>query len=177
MSDLSPEAIVAADAAANAVEELHSREAVTETAVEAELSADVAAMQAADAAEEARQAAETAAIAVEIAAEAGTTAESVREQNEEIANSGDRALSAIETLRTEMAPILDRYAQEEAARIAEAQQSTVEEIDVTDGKRTTGSNSGNSDTGRTGDNSGEPEHSGPVGTARRTGKLRRGRRS
>jgi hypothetical protein len=171
MSELSPEAHVAAEAAASAVEELHEREAIADAAVEADIRAADAENRAANAEETATVAVlvaeESAQISTEIALEAATVAEEAHEQAATSADYGQRAIQEIEALRAEVAPIIQRHQDEEAARIAAMETaSRVEEVDVTDGNAT-----GNS-TG-TGDESPRVSVSGPD---RPTGRLRRGRR-
>lgn len=178
MTEPSPEAVVAAEAAGSAVEELHSREAVADAALTAEVIASDAEVQAENAAETATIAAELASEAVAIAAEASAEAEAARDETEQVASSGDRALQAIEALRDQMGPIFQRYADEEAARIAAESEPSVEEVDVTNaGTGDSGGNSGsNSGDNNSGPGSGGNVPAGNNGPKRPAGRLRRGRR-
>jgi len=75
MSEVSPEATVAGEAAAAAVEEVQAREAVNEAAGHAEVNAAIAEETAGYAAETASEAAQTSVVAVETAAIAHDTAQ------------------------------------------------------------------------------------------------------
>jgi hypothetical protein len=170
MTELSSEAIVAGQAASSAVEELHEREAVEQAAITAELSAGVAEVAAANAEETARQAAETASIAVETAAQAA--AESREVASETIETVAERTVSRdeYETFRSEMAPLLEFYANAEAARIAELEkQEQIQEIGVADGIGT--GPAGNTGPGNTGPDG----NTNTVTVSRRKG-FKRGRR-
>ena len=85
MSEPSPEAVVASEAAANAVEELHAREEVDQAATEAILTADTAVEVASNAAVEAQAANSNAIYATDAAAEATQTAQAALEQNQALA--------------------------------------------------------------------------------------------
>jgi hypothetical protein len=180
VSEPSPEAVVAAEAAGSAVEELHSREAVADAAVTAEIIAGDAELQAEEAAETATVAAELASEAVAMAAQANAESEAARDEAQQVASTGDRALQAIEALRNQMEPIFQRYANEEAERIAAENAPPVEEVDVTNaggtgnsGGESAGSGSGNNHTGSGQSGGNTISDNGPN---RPAGKLRRGRR-
>jgi hypothetical protein len=179
MSEPSPEAVVAANAAGSAVEELHEREAVADAAVTAEIVASEAELRAEDASETAAVAAELASDAVAIAANASVEAEAARDETQQVASSGNDALQAVEALRQQMAPIFQRYADEEAERIAQETAPAVEEVDVTNaGAGNSGGDSAGSGSGdnNSGGRSGGNVSTGDSGPKQPAGKLRRGRK-
>lgn len=94
MTEPSPEAVVASEAAANAVEELHAREEVDQAATEAVVIADVAVGQAQEAALRAEEADSTAAVAVAISENAAENAETAIEQNQALAYATAEAFDA-----------------------------------------------------------------------------------
>lgn len=94
MSEPSPEAVVASEAAANAVEELHAREEVDQAATEAVVIADAAVGQAQEAVLRAEEADSTAAVAVAISENAVENAEAAIEQNQALAYATAEAFDA-----------------------------------------------------------------------------------
>jgi membrane protein involved in colicin uptake len=173
----SPEAAAAGEAAAIAVEEIQSREAVADTAIHAETAAFFAEETAERAEERAEEAAEIAAsssgVAVEVAVEAAEIAEVAHEQAEQAASAGDRALQEVQALREQMEPVLEHYRDSEAQRIAAEQAANqIEEVDVTGGRDDAGDGTG-SDSGGSSSGTGNPGSDEP---RRPAGRLRRGRR-
>lgn len=171
MSELSPEAHVAAEAAASAVEELHEREAIADAAVEAEFTAADAEIRAANAeaaAEEAIAVAGiTAEVTAEIASEASERAEVAHEEASAAVDYGQQALQEVQALRAQVEPVIQRHQNEEAERIASLETAgQVEEVDVTHGNGT------GTDNGTGGDNARVSVYR----PDRPAGKLRRGKR-
>lgn len=178
MSELSPEATVAGEAAASAVEELHSREAVAEAALEAAETAVVAE----SIAEDARDASTLALAAVAEVAESQVQEERVADAEasaEQALSSGDRALQEIEAFRTQMEPIAEYFARLEAERVA-AESTSPETVGVEKGLEN-GTGAAGSDGTSNGGNSGTrssdtgPDRQ-PSSTASSRPRLRRGRK-
>jgi hypothetical protein len=94
MTELSPEAVAAGEAAAIAVTGVERTEELQEAVVNAEIDASIAAGEAANATETAEVAAETAVVGIAVAADAGNTAE-------EASQKADEAKSEIAQLRDE----------------------------------------------------------------------------
>ena len=171
---MSPEAA----AAAEAVEEVQEREAWEdareETVVAAAEASLVAEAVSAEAEQSAQEAAQIAVTAIEVAAE---TAQQVEEVRVEIAEATDDRgpCPDCETLRAQMAPLLELQARAEADQLAaehSPDETQVQEVDVEDGIKS-GGNSGDSGNG-TGD---ADSGSDGGGTARhRRHGLRRGRK-
>jgi hypothetical protein len=175
VSEHSPEAAAAGEAAAIAVEEIQSREAIAEAAQEAEIRAAEAEFTSAVAAEqaaEAQAAAETGLIVAAEAAEAAEIAGVAHEQAEQAAAAGDELRARLEALESQVAPVLESYRNAEAQRIAAEQAANqIAEVDVTSGNdagNSAGSDGAGSDAGSGNTGSDEPR--------RPAGRLRRGRR-
>lgn len=134
MSEPSPEAVVASEAAANAVEELHSRQEVESLSVAAGETAAVASLEASDARENAMVALDVAIGAGEAAEAATATAEGVRETAEGASDWASQAYHMSEQTRNEVAELRTLFG-EFLQRVQPAQpeeNSGVNEVDVTE---------------------------------------------
>lgn len=172
MSELSPEASVAAQAAADAVEELHKREEVENHAVEAAVTAQDALSVASQAEGQAETAAAVSVAAGEAAVNAGEQAGQARQAAESANDVGSRAFAKAEALENEMARI--RQLLEErlpAEPEADEVEEQVTEVPVEDGTKTAGT----SNTPAPGNQGNAPAASTPQASGRHHG-FRRGRR-
>lgn len=127
MGEPSPEAIVAADAAASAVEELHAREDIAEAADDAAEESMIAASAAEDAGEQAEAAVEAAVIAVEAAVEAQQTAGEAVQHSA----STDEQLAQLRDEMAELRPAFGEMYQEwRSNKDAESAEPVVQEVPV-----------------------------------------------
>ena len=139
-TETSPEATVAGEAASAAVEELHAREAVAETAADAYVEAAVAADVAVQAEERATDAVEASSVAVEVAVQASEEAQQAQQATEAVAY---MSLEAYEAHRVETDEKLREMREYIDSRIPLPTQepvNQVEEVEVNGG-------TGNSDSG------------------------------
>lgn len=171
MSEPSPEAVVASEAAANAVEELHAREEVDQAATEAIITADVAVETSAVAVEQATVANENAAYAADSANEAREVAEVALQQNQALAEATADVIqeqeSEIDRKLREMREYIDSK-----FSLPMEQPNQVEEVEVNGGP-------GNSDN-RTGGDSAEANGGSEEGASQKPNQrygLRHKRRS
>lgn len=139
MSDLSPEATVAAEAAASAVEELHERESVENHALDAHMAADDAVAISSEAAQEAAVASSTADIAAfraeeaaEIAVVAGTSASEAQETASTAIDYAQQAFNEAAAARQENKEFREELLAILRPPVSEGTDNSVSEVPVSD---------------------------------------------
>jgi hypothetical protein len=140
----SPEATVAGEAAAAAVEELHSREEVAETAVTAVIAASDAESTAEVAFTQASAASETAAIAADLAVEAQQSATEAQQAVYLTAEALETIQAQNDAKLREMREYIDSRI---PLPVQAAESSDVQEIEVNDGTARVSDSGGESDSG------------------------------